>query len=206
MNDDKNIEAPHEPDDPLWDSYIKDVKPIKRGSVRKIPADTKKKQPDQVIEPPKQPKDALHSVPKSALSPLKPKVRSDGAPQLDRRTAQKLKRGLFPIEDKIDLHGMTQDAACAALQSFVASAYARQLRCVLVVTGKGRLMFDQENEGVFRDIERTHQTRTPGVIKRNFKSWLLEEPYKSMVLKIETAQIKDGGEGAAYILLRRQRG
>ncbi|MFN3700763.1 MAG: Smr/MutS family protein [Alphaproteobacteria bacterium] len=198
----ENNNGDPESDCALWDIYVEDVQPIRRNAVSKKAAITENKQIDDCVETVKHSanKKSEGSAYQPPLSSPQTKITTDAAsPQLDKRTAQKLKRGQFPIEDKIDLHGMTQDAACAALQAFIARAYARQLRCVLVVTGKGRLVLDRDDDSAYV------QTRTPGVIKRNFKSWLTGEPYRSMILKIETAQIKDGGEGAAYILLRRQR-
>lgn len=115
--------------------------------------------------------------------------------QIDKRTAIRLKRGQMPIDGRIDLHGLYQRDAKTRLLGFIAQSFQRGDRCVLVITGKGQLVFEGEAPG----------SNTPGVIKRSFKSWLSDEPYASMILKIEKAQIKDGGEGAYYILLRRNR-
>lgn len=119
----------------------------------------------------------------------------DAPAQIDKRTAMRLKRGQMPIDARIDLHGLYQRDAKSRLLGFIAQSFGRGDRCVLVITGKGKLVFEGD----------TPESNTPGVIKRNFKSWLGEEPYASMILKIEKAQIKDGGEGAYYILLRRNR-
>ena len=119
----------------------------------------------------------------------------DASAQIDKRTAMRLKRGQMPIDARIDLHGLYQRDAKSHLLGFIAQSFARGDRCLLVITGKGKLVFEGD----------TPESNTPGVIKRNFKSWLAEEPYASMILKIEKAQIKDGGEGAYYILLRRNR-
>lgn len=115
--------------------------------------------------------------------------------QIDKRTALRLKRGQMPIDARIDLHGLYQTDARLRLCGFIEQSFHRGLRCVLVITGKGQLVFEGE----------AADANTPGVIKRNFKTWLRAEPYASMILKIEKAQIKDGGEGAYYILLRRTR-
>ncbi|HET6467015.1 MAG TPA: Smr/MutS family protein, partial [Geminicoccaceae bacterium] len=56
---------------------------------------------------------------------------------LDRRTWQRLRRGLLPIDARLDLHGMTQAEAYAALVTFLAGAQRRGARCVLVITGRG---------------------------------------------------------------------
>ena len=58
-------------------------------------------------------------------------------PNFDKRTETKLKRGLMPIEGRLDLHGMTQNQARSALGDFITHAYHARKRCVLVITGKG---------------------------------------------------------------------
>ena len=173
-------------DEDLWKRYVEDVDPIKRD-LREIDEldkrakpKNKKKTSDTVIEPVREVQVDLVNVSQPA--------------QIDKRTAMRLKRGQMAIEARIDLHGLYQHEAQNALLAFIKQAFDRNLRCVLVITGKGKLILDgQQREG------------QPGVIKRNFKSWLAAEPYCSMILKIEKAQIKDGGEGAYYILLRKRR-
>jgi DNA-nicking Smr family endonuclease len=85
------------------------------------------------------------------------------------------------------LHGMTQNEAHRALVSFMADAQAEGKRCVLVVTGRGRL---SEGGGVLRN-------QTP--------NWLNAPAIRSRLLAFATAQPRDGGSGALYVLLRRVR-
>ncbi|QQG36376.1 MAG: Smr/MutS family protein [Micavibrio aeruginosavorus] len=105
---------------------------------------------------------------------------------IDRRTAQKLRRGDYPIDFVLDLHGLTQAAAHKKLLETAAFLYSSGKRCFLVITGKGR----GESAGVLRQ-------RVPG--------WLLEEGFKDVVLAVEPARPMHGGGGAFYVLLRRQR-
>ena len=49
---------------------------------------------------------------------------------------------------RLDLHGMTQDQAHTALVSFMADAQADGKRCVIVITGRGRI---SEGGGVLRN-------------------------------------------------------
>jgi DNA-nicking Smr family endonuclease len=103
------------------------------------------------------------------------------APGLDRRSAERLRRGARRIEARLDLHGMTQAEAHRALDEFLALADAAGQRCVLVITGKG------------------------GVLRAGVPRWINEQPSRSRVLAVMPAQPKDGGAGALYILLRRRR-
>lgn len=104
---------------------------------------------------------------------------------LDRRSAQRLRRGEMPIEARLDLHGMTQDEAHRALHRFIARMHEEGKRAVLVITGKG--------------------TDSGGVLRQGVPRWLAEPARRAAILKIETAQPRHGGSGALYVLLRRRR-
>lgn len=107
---------------------------------------------------------------------------------IDTRTLDRLKRGRLRPDARIDLHGMTQDQAHRALVRFFDRARGEGWRCVLVVTGKGRV---SEGGGVLR-------CQTP--------NWLNAPAIRPQVLAFATAQPRDGGSGALYVLLRRDRG
>ncbi len=102
---------------------------------------------------------------------------------LDRRTLRRLERGRFPISTRLDLHGLDQEAAHAALVTFLAQARARGHRCVLVITGRGE--------------------RSGGVLRRAVPRWLQEPDLAACVLGFAEAGRAHGGEGALYVLLRR---
>ena len=119
-------------------------------------------------------------------TPLPP-ISHGSSAGVDRRQAQRFKRGKTPIEGRLDLHGMTQQAAHEALRRFIADAAASGKRCVLVITGKGR----DGPEG--------------GVLRQQVPRWLNEPDLRGKVLSFDHAQPKDGGSGAIYVLLRRSR-
>lgn len=106
---------------------------------------------------------------------------------LDRRTLERLRRGHFRPEGRLDLHGMTQDQAYSSLISFLEASQARGKRCVIVITGRGRT---RDGGGILRK-------ETPG--------WLNSPIIRSRVLAFATAKPRDGGVGALYVLLRRER-
>jgi DNA-nicking Smr family endonuclease len=106
---------------------------------------------------------------------------------LDRRRAERLRRGKLPIEATLDLHGLRQAEAHRRLERFLADSQATGKRCVLVVTGKGV----HKEEG--------------GVLRANVPRWLNEAPNRARVLSFDYAQQKHGGTGALYVLLRRRR-
>jgi len=153
--------------------------------------------PDRNIaasEPP-----TTHSTPASAHTSSyeentqgrKPQQLSPGAigitPNIDRRTSTKFKRGKLPIDGRIDLHGLTLRQAHSEFTAFVNSAYDRQARCLLVITGKG---------GAGEKV---------GKIRRELPHWINSPTLRSLVLAATEAQIRDGGSGAFYVLLKRKR-
>jgi DNA-nicking Smr family endonuclease len=131
---------------------------------------------------------------KNVPSPVRPKAPKQPA-ELDRRTDEKLRRGQMPIEGRCDLHGYNQPEAHAKLTAFIRQALSMQKRCVLVITGKGRP----------RVSTGTWEVPEEGVLKRKVPQWLLSPPLSADILKIYPAKPKDGGSGALYVYLKRQR-
>ncbi|MGE4193258.1 MAG: Smr/MutS family protein [Pseudodesulfovibrio sp.] len=107
---------------------------------------------------------------------------------LDIKTFQQLKNGSLSVAGHLDLHGMTSDQARDSLLFFIRESYLQGHRCVLVVTGRGK--------------------NSPGgqpILRTETEAWLTKEPLRRVVLAFCTAQPKDGGAGALYVLLRRQK-
>ena len=129
------------------------------------------------------------TVPRAVIPTKKmlPALTHDAAPGLDRRSVERLRGGELRIEARLDLHGMTQGEAHRALGDFVAHAHRAGLRCVLVITGKGG------------------RGSGDGVLRAAVPRWLNEAPNRAALLAFAPAQPRDGGTGALYLLLRRQR-
>jgi DNA-nicking Smr family endonuclease len=104
---------------------------------------------------------------------------------IDRATAERFKRGLRPIEARLDLHGMTQAEAHRALGEFVRAASAAGRRSLLVITGRG--------------------TDQRGTLKNAVPRWLDEGELRRRILAVAAAKPRHGGAGALYVLLRRRR-
>lgn len=110
---------------------------------------------------------------------------------LERRARQALKRGTLPVEARIDLHGLYQAEAHAALVGFLLRCRAAGHAHVLVVTGKGGPSFDDAFS------ER-------GVLRRSVPHWLRGPDLRGIVLGFEEAARHHGGAGALYVRLRRR--
>ena len=99
---------------------------------------------------------------------------------LSRLTLRRLRRGT--VQDSLDLHGSTVDAARVLLQQFLFEALLHKLRCVRVIHGKG--INSRDNEAVLR----THT-----------RHWLIQHPE---VLAFCAAPPGEGGSGAVLVLLK----
>ena len=98
------------------------------------------------------------------------------------QTMRRLRRGLFPIDDELDLHGLTQTAARNLLADFIARSRDRGCRCVRIIHGKG-----------YRS-----GARGP-VLKAAVNLWLRRH---IDIMAFVSARAIDGGAGAVYVLLR----
>jgi DNA-nicking Smr family endonuclease len=95
---------------------------------------------------------------------------------------RKLRRGVWVLQDEIDLHGLRSDAARERVADFVRESARAGLRCIRIVHGKG--------------------LGSPGrepVLKAKVKSWLVQ---RSEVLAFTHARPADGGHGALIVLLK----
>jgi DNA-nicking Smr family endonuclease len=101
-------------------------------------------------------------------------------PNRERRVA----RGTDVLEARIDLHGLDQDSARAALERFLLRAQAEGYRAALVITGKG--------------------PGGDGVLRRRLPDWLLAHPLRGIIAGVSEARRRHGGKGAVYVALKRK--
>ena len=113
---------------------------------------------------------------------------------IHRRLEQKMSRGQIKIDSTLDLHGMNQEEAKDATINFVRMAKKNNLNIVLIITGKG-ISKDNANDGY-----RTRFAR--GVLNQNLPNWLKLPQIRNDINGYRYANLKHGGEGAYYILLK----
>ena len=174
----------------LWQHVTSDTQPLKK---REPPPrrDTGEEVPSET--PPSRPGKKASAPPATPV--VRPVRRPAPAPELehgtiagvDRRTAERLKRGQMAIEATLDLHGHTQAAAERELSGFLAEAQRAGRRCVLVITGKGTTK------------------EAGGVLRAQVPRWLNQPHNRARILAFAHAQPKHGGHGALYVLLRKSR-
>ena len=101
---------------------------------------------------------------------------------ISRMTLRKLRRGQLPIQDSLDLHGLSSDAARKLLLEFLRDATQHGLRCVCVIHGKGWRTGGGE-----------------GILKTRTRHWLTQ---CAEVLAFCEAPPKEGGGGVVKVLLK----
>ena len=116
--------------------------------------------------------------------PLKSIPKRNLEPRLVTSSDRKVRRGSIDVSNSIDLHGLTSEAARAALARFIAGRRHAGVRTLLVITGKGG--------GVGR-----------GVIRAAFPDWISSPPLSEAVWGFAQAHQKHGGAGAFYVFLRK---
>jgi len=104
-------------------------------------------------------------------------------PGLQHNVIKKLRRGQFHCSAALDLHGMVVDEARQALIEFINESRAHNARYVRIVHGKGH----------------GSSSKLP-VLKNRVNNWLRQI---DDVLAFCSAQPRDGGAGAVYLLLKR---
>jgi DNA-nicking Smr family endonuclease len=101
---------------------------------------------------------------------------------MSRKTLRNLRRGRWPMQDALDLHGFHSDGARKMLLEFLNEAVQRGLRFVCVIHGKGWKPGGKE-----------------GVLKGRVRHWLAQYPE---VLAFCEAPQNAGGGGAVWVLLK----
>lgn len=99
---------------------------------------------------------------------------------------RQLKTGAIRIDLELDLHGLTRDEALKSLESFVAGAFNRGQKAILVITGKG------------------NNSPAEPVLQGAVSSWL-REMGKKMVAEFAPAPLRMGGSGAFVVFLKEKK-
>lgn len=153
----------------VWSMVAATVHPLSGRSVAK-PARPQSLDAPARIEP-KRP-EAARTAPRHALEDIEPNRRHRIAKEREE------------IGGRIDLHGLTQDRARAALERFLQRAWDEGYRAVLVITGKG--------------------VQGDGVLRKRAPDWLGAPHLAHIVAGISEAHRRHGGEGALYVALKRK--
>ena len=97
----------------------------------------------------------------------------------------------------IDLHGYTLDAANKTIEDFINKAFLENVNKIIVVTGKGIHSDNEKDPYVSKDLSILKYS-VPEFISNNTS-------LMSMINEITDAKIEDGGGGAFYIFLKKNK-
>ena len=97
----------------------------------------------------------------------------------------------------IDLHGYTLEEANKTIENFIYQAYKDKVNKLIVVTGKGIHSQNEKDPYISKNL---------GILKYSVPEFI--ENSKSLmniINEIKDAKIEDGGSGAFYIYLKKNR-
>jgi len=176
----------------LWHRIAESIEPLPRRAKRKaVKIEVAAKPPaEKIATTTKPPKPAKAPAAAKKIPPL-PELSHGRAPGLDASSHEKLKRGRMKIEGRIDLHGYTLEAGHKALADFIQRAYERELRTIIVITGKG--------------VGKSGDGEARATLRQSVPRWLNEPALRKRILAFSQAQPQHGGSGALYVLLKRRR-
>ena len=97
----------------------------------------------------------------------------------------------------IDLHGYTLDAANKTIEDFINNAFLENINKIIVVTGKGIHSDNEKDPYVSKEL---------GILKYSVPEFISNNTsLMSMINEITDAKIEDGGSGAFYIFLKKNK-
>ena len=98
---------------------------------------------------------------------------------------------------KLDLHGSSLIEANKIVKQFIVESFNNGYKKILVVTGKGLRSKSHNNPYLSKKLS---------VLKYSVPEYIKNDQYLSnKIINISTPDIKDGGEGAIYILLKNKK-
>ena len=97
----------------------------------------------------------------------------------------------------IDLHGYTLDEANKTIEKFINKAFSENVNKLIVVTGKGLHSENERDPYISKDL---------GILKYSVPEFISNNnSLMSMINEITDAKIEDGGGGAFYIFLKKNK-
>ncbi len=109
----------------------------------------------------------------------------------------KFQKKIFLKSRSIDLHGYTLEQANKTIENFINKAYEDKINKLIVVTGKGLHSQNEKDPYVSKDLS---------ILKYSVPEFISNNKSLSNIIKeIQDAKIEDGGSGAFYIFLKKNK-
>ena len=97
----------------------------------------------------------------------------------------------------IDLHGYTLDEANKTIEDFINKAFSENINKLIIVTGKGLHSENEKDPYISKDL---------GILKYSVPEFITNNAsLMNMINEITDAKIEDGGGGAFYIFLKKNK-
>ena len=101
----------------------------------------------------------------------------------------------IPKIKKVDLHGLSLDEANKKIEILVDKYFVEGVEKITVITGKGLRSKTIDNPYVSKDLS---------ILKKSVPDYInTNQKIKNKIKSISKAEIRDGGEGAFYIFLKK---
>ena len=97
----------------------------------------------------------------------------------------------------IDLHGFTIDKANKTIENLIIKSYEENVNKIIVVTGKGLHSQNKKNPYISKNLSILKYS-VPEFISKNKR-------LMNIISEIQEAKIEDGGSGAFYIYLKKNK-
>ena len=97
----------------------------------------------------------------------------------------------------IDLHGYTLEEANKSIENFIIKSYQEKINKLIVVTGKGIHSQTEKDPYVSKDLS-ILKFSVPEFISNN-------KNLMKIIYEMKDAKIEDGGAGAFYIILKKNK-
>ncbi len=108
-----------------------------------------------------------------------------------------LKKKKFLKTTSIDLHGFTLEEANKTVKNFILESYKKSIGKLIVVTGKGLHSQNYEDPYISRNL---------GILKYSVPEFIENnKDLMEIIYEMQDAKIEDGGSGAFYILLKKNK-
>lgn len=120
-----------------------------------------------------------------------PPVKAEDHKGLDSHWDRRMKAGRLEPDLTLDLHGHTLDSAYDRVMSALDQARMMQARVVLVVAGRER------------PVDPADRMARRGAIRAKLLDWLGASRHADAIAAVRRAHIRHGGEGALYLILKR---
>ena len=96
-----------------------------------------------------------------------------------------------------DLHGYSLEDANKKIKDLILGAYNRNINKLIIVTGKGLHSDNEKDPYVSKDL---------GILKNSVPEYIKNnKELMTIINRIEEANIEDGGSGAFYIFLKKNK-